>query len=74
MIKLTKLDGSSVLIEPRTVSRVEREGNVTRLRAGVGDEVLVMESPDEVMLKLEAETTRPGAPPGRTPRAPSEGA
>jgi len=60
MIKLMKLDGSSVLVEPRTIQRVERDGTVTRIHAGVGADLLVMESPDEVMLKIEAATVRPG--------------
>lgn len=47
------------MVDPRTISRVEREGSVTRLRAGVGGDLLVVESPDEVMIKIEANTIRP---------------
>lgn len=53
-----KLDGSTVILDPRTIQRVDREGNITRVRAGIGDDLLVMESPDEVMLKIEGDTIR----------------
>lgn len=58
MIKLQKLDGSTVLVDPRTIQRVEREGTVTRVRAGVGQELLVTESPDEVAIKIEDATIK----------------
>jgi len=58
MIKLMKLDGSTVLIDPRTIQRVEREGTVTRVSAGLGQDLLVMESPEEVMVKIEAATVK----------------
>lgn len=62
MIKLMKLDGSTVMVEPRTIQRVEREGSVTRVSVGIGGDLLVMESPDEVMIKLEADTIRAPRP------------
>jgi len=58
MIKLMKLDGSTVFIDPRTIQRVEREATVTRINAGLGQDLLVMESPEEVMVKIEAATVK----------------
>ena len=58
MIKLMKLDGSTAFIDPRTIQRVEREGTVTRVSAGLGQDLLVMESPEEVMVKIEAATVK----------------
>ena len=58
MIRLMKLDGSPIGIDPRTITRVERDGSITRVSAGIGQDTLVVESPDEVMEKLNAETVR----------------
>ena len=59
MIRLMKLDGSTVALEPRTITRVEREGNVTRISTGLGQDILVVETPDEVLDKIETETIAP---------------
>jgi len=62
MIKLMKLDGSDVLLDPRTITRVEREGSVTRVRTGMGSEVLVVQSPSEVEEMINADTLRNSRP------------
>lgn len=54
-----RLDGSFVFLDPRTISKVERDGTVTKVSTGIGSDVLVMESPEEVMLKIEAATVHP---------------
>jgi uncharacterized protein YlzI (FlbEa/FlbD family) len=59
MLRLMKLDGSAVLVEPRTITRVEREGTITRVSAGIGNDLLVLESPDEIQEKIRAETIGP---------------
>jgi len=63
MIKLMKLDGSEILVEPRTITRVEREGTLTRVTAGIGKDLLVVESPSEVRDKINAETLASSSPP-----------
>jgi len=60
VIRLMKLDGSTVALEPRTITRIEREGNVTRISTGLGQDILVVETPDEVLDKLESATVAPG--------------
>jgi len=62
MIKLMRLDGSDTLIDPRTITRVEREGSVTRIRAGMGSDVLVVQSPAEVEELINADTLRTSRP------------
>ena len=62
MIKLMKLDGSDVHVEPRTITRLEREGQVTRVTAGIGPNLLVVETPAEIEERINAETLRASTP------------
>jgi len=65
VIKLMKLDGNTVLLEPRTITRAEREGSITRVSAGLGRDVLVMETPDEIEAKINADALGAGEATGR---------
>ena len=51
---MMKLDGSPIGVDPRTITRVEKDGNVTRVSAGIGQDLLVVETPDEVLDKCNA--------------------
>ena len=62
MIKLMKLDGSEVYVEPRTITRLEREGSVTRVTTGIGPNLLVVETPGEIEERINAETLRASTP------------
>ena len=62
MIKLMKLDGSEVQLEPRTITRIEREGTITRVTAGIGPNLLVVETPAEIEERINAATLRSSQP------------